>query len=204
MHKRLAWQKQDLTMRIEGYIEKYLQGRLSHAETTEKLAMQIYEKLRRQKQIPELPKLLGYGALLHDIGMCISPLEHNKIGANIIIRDGIEGLSEDEVYVVACLVRYHRGGTPKKTHKKYSVLNKDLQNTVKIYSSIIRLADALDWKHKNFIDNIDIKIDKNNAVLTLHGKTDIIMKSGFLKFFGKKKEYFEKVFKLSLTLKTSD
>lgn len=186
-------------MEFNTYLKTYLdKERLEHSKKVEKLALKIADCL----DIGCNTRLLSYGAMLHDIGMFQDAEAHNKIGANIIIEQGVDGLSEEETLVVACLVRYHRGSDPKISHSRFAKLNKGLQKSTAILSAILRLADGLDWKHKNFVQDIDIEFMDKKAFLTLYSNSPIITKTGFLKFFAKKKGLFEKVFDLKLSIKT--
>lgn len=190
-------------MDFDEYKKHYLKERYPHAKQVEKLSLRFFEELQTilPEKSAEFVHLLKYGALLHDVGMEIDEKNHNKLGARLILENGISGLNEEETALVAAIVRYHRGSMPKSTHRRFSALSKDKQRIVRAFSSIIRLADALDYKHENLVLDIDLKIDFSILLLTLKTDSNIMLRSGFLKFFRKKKELFEKTFKLTVQIK---
>ena len=48
---------------------------------------------------------------------------------------------------MALVARYHRRGTPKRSHEEYAQLPGDLRRTVRMLASILRVAESLDRSH---------------------------------------------------------
>jgi len=56
-------------------------------------------------------------------------------------------LTSEERRVVASIARYHRKGLPKQKHYNLFTLNRKTVDTIAALSSILRVADALDYLH---------------------------------------------------------
>jgi exopolyphosphatase/guanosine-5'-triphosphate,3'-diphosphate pyrophosphatase len=141
--------------------------------------------------------------MLHDIGTFLkSDKPHNKRGAKIILENKIDGLDNNQNLIVANIVRFHRGSAPKKDKQKiFSELDKESRRIVKIFSSIVRIADALDWGHLSFCENIHLTYDNCREALTMSVNSNIILNVGFNEVFEKKKKLFEKIFEAKLSIK---
>ena len=66
---------------------------------------------------------LEFASLLHDIGNHISYERHNRHSYYLIKNGDLRGFEPEEIEVIALLTRYHRRGTPKKSHAGYSDLS---------------------------------------------------------------------------------
>ncbi len=148
--------------------------------------------------------LLLLGAQLHDIGTFSKRHKpHNKTGAKIILENKIDGLNDTQNLIVANIVRFHRGKIPKSGKQKiFKKLDKDAQKTARIFSSMVRVADALDWGHCSFCEDIHLTYDNLFRALTINVNSNIILNVGFNEVFAKKKKFFEKLFKVKLSAKT--
>ena len=200
-------------MKVEEYLKNYLPSKkdLEHAKYVEQISLKIYRDLLKifpnnsLLYFKNAEKLISYSALLHDIGAFLSTSlfkAHNKIGAKLILENKIDDLSNEEVIITALCVRYHRGSKPKEyKHKKFNALSEKNKNIVKVISSIIRLADSLDFSHMQNAQNIILAYDFANSLLTLNPKINIIFNKGIKGAFNKKKTLFEDVFKVKICLK---
>ena len=198
-------------MKVEEFLKNYLTSKsdLEHAKHTKEISLEIYFNLKEifpnnhLLNFENAEKLISYSALLHDIGtnLSISLLKpHNKVSAKLILENKIDDLTIEQTKIVALSARYHRGSKPKEKHKHYSPLNQKEKNTVKVISSILRLADSLDCKHLQNVQNIMLTYDFNKAVLTLNPQVNIIFNKGIKRVFDKKKTLFEEVFKTKIYL----
>lgn len=198
-------------MKLEEFLKNYLTSKndLEHATHTKDMSLEIYSNLKKIfpnnhiLDFENAEKLISYSALLHDIGtnLSISLLKpHNKIGAKLILENKIDDLTIEQTKIVALSVRYHRGSKPKEKHRLFGSLNQKDKNTVKVVSSILRLADSLDCNHLQSAQNIVLMYDFNKAVLTLNPQVNIIFNKGIKRVFDKKKALFEEVFKTKIYL----
>ena len=56
------------------------------------------------------------------------------------------------------VVRYHRGGRPKKEHRSYASLTRPQQRTLWWLSGILRVSDALDRSHSQPISKVEVTV----------------------------------------------
>ena len=69
--------------------------------------------------------LLEVAALLHDIGLFVSLRGHHKHSMYLLQASEIFGLSRDDMQIVGNIARYHRRGTPQKSHPEFMRLDRD-------------------------------------------------------------------------------
>lgn len=196
-------------MELEDFIKNYLsQSSLKdHSKVVCNLSLKLFHKLK--EYFPELKefcskenlKLLEYGAILHDIGVMFEKKmdrSHHKIGRDLILENKISGLNDRENLIVANIVRYHRRALPACAHKYYEMLNNKEKRMVDIFSSIVRLSDALDYNHFNLIDDFSLQYDENERILTLYLSINIMLNIGFEEILNKKKEFLEKTLNIKV------
>lgn len=194
-------------MKIDDYVSNYLNKKsdVEHALYVEKLAVGLYNGLldvfsEKLKPLEKQLYLLQIAAKLHDIGNFFgnNNVPHNKAGAKIVIENKIDGLNEVETLIVANLIRYHRGKNPKESHKLYSKLSEENKNVVRIFSSILKIADVLDYEHFSLVENV--KCTKNLNILTLQITPNPLKHMGFEQSFNKKKGLFEEIFMVDVEI----
>ncbi|WP_165394868.1 Ppx/GppA phosphatase family protein [Methanofollis fontis] len=120
-------------------------------------------------------ELLEYAALLHDAGTLISFRGHQNHSCYIIENASLPGLSRREVRIIAQTARFHRKKPPtKKVLEAAGVAGGDAR-TVRILSSILRIAENLDRSHRGFVR--DAVFEKNGnmfrIVVTPGGECDL-------------------------------
>ena len=195
-------------MQIGEYTKNYYKSSslIEHTKQVEKFAAEILEKIVENQEFEYLKatnKLLSAGSILHDIGNIIQEEiggKHNKIGAKLILENGIEGFNSEETKIIACLVRYHRGKKPKEKHKIYSSLNENSKVIAKGLSGILQIADMLDFEHFCFVEKIEINFDFKNNIFEIKTIPEISKINGFEEVFEKKKALFEEFFKVELRI----
>ena len=110
-------------------------------------------------------EFLKTASLLHDIGYFIEAKGHNKHSMHLIIENGLDGFTEKETKIIACIARYHRGSLPDKNeHEYYKNLEKSERKMVKRLGGILKLADGLNKEHERIIENIKIEYDFSNSI----------------------------------------
>lgn len=197
-------------MKIEEIIKKYGKDK-DHAYNVAKISVLLFQKLKIL--FPHLLKydnkkdlnLLKNGALLHDIGIFFEKIydkEHHKAGAKFILENKPDDVEDNELIILCCLIRYHRKNLPdKKKHKLYALLNKEDKLKLDYLAPIIRLADSLDTGHLNLISDVNFEYSKKLNILTLKPKVNIMLNTSILSAANRKKDFFEKVFKVKLKIK---
>ncbi len=117
----------------------------------------------------EARELLWVSAILHNCGLYISHAAHHKHSYYLIRNAELLGFTELELDLVANIARYHRRSKPKKKHEAYSKLpNKAYQLMVKQLSAILRIAVALDRRHKGAITSIQCEFKPKEKQIVLN------------------------------------
>lgn len=138
-----------------------------HAIKVERVAMLIFEEVSKKlfEMSAKEREFLKTASLLHDIGYFIEAKGHNKHSMHLIIENGLDGFTEKETKIIACIARYHRGSLPDKNeHEYYKNLEKSERKIVKRLGGILKLADGLNKEHERIIENIKIEYDFSNNV----------------------------------------
>ncbi len=138
-----------------------------HAIEVERIAMLIFEEVSKKlfEMSAKEREFLKTASLLHDIGYSIEAKGHNKHSMHLIIENGLDGFTEKETKIIACIARYHRGSLPDKNeHEYYKNLEKSERKIVKRLGGILKLADGLNKEHERIIENIKIEYDFSNSI----------------------------------------
>lgn len=138
-----------------------------HAIEVERVAMLIFEEVSKKlfEMSAKEREFLKTASLLHDIGYFIEAKGHNKHSMHLIIENGLDGFTEKETKIIACIARYHRGSLPDKNEQEYyKNLEKSERKIVKRLGGILKLADGLNKEHERIIENIKIEYDFSNNV----------------------------------------
>lgn len=143
----------NLIIKTEKTLEKY-NADIEHAKEVANYSKMIFEALKNafESYSEKEEEYLILASLLHDIGYFVEKKSHHKHTLKLILDDGIENYTKEEVLIIANIARYHRQSIPNTdTHEMYKILPVEKQHIVKKLSSILRLADGLDKPHKNLI-----------------------------------------------------
>jgi exopolyphosphatase/guanosine-5'-triphosphate,3'-diphosphate pyrophosphatase len=131
-----------------------------HAQQVARLALGIFDATRKSHELGQREReWLEYGALLHDIGTHISYDAHHKHSYYLIRHGELRGFDPEEVVVIGLVARYHRLGTPKRSHEGFGTLSRPLRRTVKYLGAIVRLAEGLDRSHAQVIRGVHVSTD---------------------------------------------
>jgi exopolyphosphatase / guanosine-5'-triphosphate,3'-diphosphate pyrophosphatase len=133
-----------------------------HSLQIARLAEAVFDAVAPKYKLDRSHRLLlSAAALLHDIGYYISHEDHHKHSAYLIRNSEFTGFTQEQRNVIAAVARYHRGALPKEKHREMSELNANLQDVVMKLGGILRLADALDRRYDNRIENL--RVEMTNA-----------------------------------------
>ena len=139
-----------------------------HAQQVVRLALAIFDQTRTVHGLTDREReWLEFAALLHDIGSLISYERHHRHSYYLIRNGDLRGFDPDEIEVVALVTRYHRRGTPKRSHEEYSRLPSPLRKTVRTLASILRVAESLDRSHTQTIAGLDFRDRGADALLQI-------------------------------------
>jgi exopolyphosphatase/guanosine-5'-triphosphate,3'-diphosphate pyrophosphatase len=144
-----------------------------HAQQVARLALAIFDQTRAlHGRTDREREWLEYAALMHDLGVHISYPRHHKHSYYLIKNGDLRGFDPLEIEVIALVARYHRSGTPKKSHQDYSRLPADLRRIVRLLSSILRLAESLDRSHAQVVSGLELRDRGDDFLLQLQARDD--------------------------------
>jgi exopolyphosphatase/guanosine-5'-triphosphate,3'-diphosphate pyrophosphatase len=170
----------------------------SHARLTCRLAARLFDQSGTLHKLDDTNKmLLEVGALLHDIGHFVNPMDHDRHGYYLLHVSPLIGLSQREQEIVANLVRYHRQPSPASTDEDFqTLLRKDRLIIIKL-SALLCLADSLDINHMEDVIDVTLRETISGWRLKISGKSDpMLVHWGF----NKCKSQFREVFGVNLEL----
>ena len=144
-----------------------------HARQVARLALALFDQTRAIHGLTDREReWLEYAALMHDLGVHISYPRHHRHSYYLIKNGDLRGFHPDEIEVMALIARYHRRGTPKKSHEEYAQLPSDLRRTVRLLSSILRVAESLDRSHAQVISGLELRDRGDDVLVQLHTTND--------------------------------
>lgn len=143
---------------------KASEGDYLHMVQVARLALQLFDELRElHREDPRARAILEAAALLHDIGFSVSEQAHHKHSRDAILQMPLPGFSRVEQQAIACIARYHRGAVPNKKHRVFSDLPKEMRQTVRHLSALLRVADGLDRSHQCNVRQIRCALGKTEV-----------------------------------------
>jgi exopolyphosphatase/guanosine-5'-triphosphate,3'-diphosphate pyrophosphatase len=144
-----------------------------HARHVARLALAIFDQTREFHGLSDREReWLEFAALLHDVGANISFARHHRHSHYLIKNGDLRGFHPDEIDAMALVARYHRRGTPQKTDDDYAHLPGPVRRTVRVLSSILRVAESLDRSHGQVISGLELRDDDGRVELHLHARSD--------------------------------
>lgn len=144
-----------------------------HADHVAQFAQQLFRELKTLHGLDSRYELvLRVAAILHEVGMFISPREHHKHSLYILMQTEIFGLSTSERELVALLARYHRRYNPERNHPHFSDLDREERMVVFKLAALLRIADALDRSHAQRIKNVVIRPEGSRLTILTPGVED--------------------------------
>jgi len=67
------------------------------------------------------------------------------------------GVPPADQVVIANVARYHRGAPPRKKHRNYGALDRELRARVRRLAAILRVADGLDRGHTGAVKTLRVR-----------------------------------------------
>src|SRR5262245_36724600 len=144
-----------------------------HAKQVTRLALALFDQTRAIHGLTDREReWLEYAALMHDLGVHISYPRHHRHSYYLIKNGDLRGFHPDEIEVIGLIARYHRRGTPKRSHQEYAQLPTPLRRAVRMLASILRVAESLDRSHAQVISGLELRDRGDDALLQLHTDGD--------------------------------
>jgi exopolyphosphatase/guanosine-5'-triphosphate,3'-diphosphate pyrophosphatase len=181
---------------LEQVCQKYLYD-APHAQHVSQLALNIFYQVQELHHLPEkYAGVLHAAAMLHDIGLFIAHPKHHKHSYYLIKSSGLNSFNKLDLDLIANVARYHRKAHPSQKHLAFSQLSPNNQNSVRVLSAILRIADAFDYKHEQRVKAVSCGLAKSKKLI-LSGTADSNLQDE-IKWVMKKGELFQEVFNLDL------
>lgn len=141
------------------------------------LSLQVFDGLQSWHQLTDLDRLiLEAAASLHDIGWKISGEEgrgHHKASARLIREFGWGDVPPDVVELIAQVARYHRKSTPTHEHEEFAALTPEQQRRVSILAAMLRIGDALDRRHRQFVRRASVVLGSGMLEIGAHSPREV-------------------------------
>ncbi|HEY7399784.1 MAG TPA: Ppx/GppA phosphatase family protein [Actinomycetota bacterium] len=145
----------------------------AHARGVRAIALLLFDETRRLHRLGDREReLLAHAAILHDIGVRVSPDHHHKHGAYLIDHAGLRGFSPDEVAIMSSLVRFHRGGSPKSSFSSFAALADDDRHAASVLIGLLRIAHALRRGGDFDVEAIDVTARKGILSIGVRGSSN--------------------------------
>lgn len=131
-----------------------------HARNAERLTLELFDSARAAglHNYGEWEReLLGYAALLHDIGSFLSYTNHHVHSYYLITNADLLGFYKAELEIMALAALFHRKSLPSAKHHAYAALDRDARKLVAFLSLLIRLAESLDRSHQRVVQHAQLR-----------------------------------------------
>ncbi len=116
----------------------------AHCRKVAELSLSLFDQLASLHHYgPWERELLGYAALIHDIGVAIGYYDHHKHGEYLIHNGALLGFSHRETVLIAALVRNHRKGFADASAYA-GLLQPDDELRIARLSALLRIAEYLE------------------------------------------------------------
>lgn len=184
--------EQDIITCARGISKRYM-GSKRRAETLEKIALTIFDSMKKIHGMgPRERLLLRIATLLHDCGKYISMLSLAECSYAIIMATEIIGLSHREREIIANVVKFnHMEFDYGMEAEQGGAMDREEYLTIAKLAAILRLSNALDRSHKQRCRDIRAVVKDGQLVLTVSAVEDITLEKGL---FEHRADFFEEVY----------
>ena len=169
-----------------------------HARQVARLSLRIFDDLESLHGLGTTERFwLHLAALLHDIGWSQGGRAHHKASADMIMDSQELPFGARRRLMVANIARYHRKALPSDKHPLFATLNGDDQQRVRILAGLLRVADALDLRHRELVRDLECKATAKTLRLTCQASAPM---AGENQQVHKKADLIELIFGLGIRL----
>src|SRR6188508_546212 len=145
----------------------------AHARHVSQLALSVFDQTRAVHKLADREReWLEYAALLHDAGVHISYERHHRHSYYLIKNGDLRGFDPEEIEIIALIARYHRQGTPKKSHEGYADLKGPERRVVRLLSAFVRVAEGLDRSHAQVVGDVKVSADGDGLLVRIDVRGD--------------------------------
>ncbi len=174
-------------------ISKRYMGSRRRGETLEKIALTIYDSMRKVHGLGRRERLLlQLATILHDCGKYVSLTNLGECSYSIIMSTEIIGLSHIEREIVANTVKYNHMDFDYYEMIGQTVdLDNDAYLKIAKLTAILKVANGLDRSHKQKFKDVKTALKEEELVITIDTPVDITLEKGL---FYRRADFFEEVY----------
>lgn len=182
-----------------GNISKRYMGNRKRSETLEKIALTIFDSMKKVHGLGRRERLLlQLATLMHDCGKYINMSDLAECCYNIIASTEMIGLSHKEREMVARVVKYNHTEFPYYKGHMNTMFEKQEYLVVAKLTAILRVANGLDRSHRQKFRNIKARLAEDELIITVDTLEDITLERGMLYA---RADFFEEVFSVRPVIK---
>lgn len=184
--------EQDIIACAQNISKRYM-GSKRRSETLEKIALTIYDSMKKVHGLGKRERLLlQLATILHDCGKYISLTNLGECSYNIIMSTEMIGLSHLEREIVANTVKYnHMDFDYYEMIGQNFNLDKEAYLKIAKLTAILKIANGLDRSHKQKFKDIKTSLQEEELIITIDASVDITLEKGL---FYKRAEFFTEVY----------
>jgi putative phosphoesterase len=195
--RKALWKRRSTIRKVRDIAKNYFPDE-SHADQDRKLALMMFSRTKRMQSLgPKERYWLECAAILHDIGRSRGDKRHHRHSLGLILNDPALPFTQRERYIIGSIARYHRKALPNRKHFNLRPLSRTEREKVAVLSSILRVADALDYSHRSVVKKVNLKSLADRMALECFFSGQHYLEDQSVK---KRKDLFEKVFKKNLAI----
>ena len=116
-------------------------------------------------------ELLGYGALLHDIGVAVDYYDHHKHSSYLVLNSVLQGFTHREIVLLALITRFHRKGDVV-LEPFTQILAPDDTERISRLSALLRIAEYLEHSKSQIVRNVHVDIAEDKIEIAVQSAGD--------------------------------
>jgi exopolyphosphatase / guanosine-5'-triphosphate,3'-diphosphate pyrophosphatase len=145
---------------------------VTHSEKVRELSLSLFDQLMPLHGYGAWEReLLGYAAILHDIGVVIGYYDHHKHSAYLVLNSSLLGFSHREIAILAYLVRNHRKGLADTSELAATLLLDDPDRIARL-SALLRIAEFLERSKSQVVQRLRISIAADEITIAVEASGD--------------------------------
>ncbi len=187
-HKQIESERDDAILAMC----KHYRVDLKMAEQVRRLAVQLFNELRRVHALPpEYEGWLSAAARLHEAGKFINRNGRHRHTYYLIANSEIFGFTPEQRHIIAAIARYLGKTRPNPADGPMKALNSADEELVPKAVALLRLAKAMSHGKDGSIINVAAEVHRERAMLKLAAKDSADLEVWML---SKERAYFREVF----------
>ena len=149
---------------LEQVCQKYSYD-VAHSRHVSQIALSLFYQLQPLHKLAErYAGILHAAAMLHDIGLFIGDGKHHKHSYYLIKSSGMKSFNKLDLELVGNMARYQKKPHQSQKHLEFSQLAPADQDVVRKLSSLVRVADALDFRREQRVESVSCALGKDRML----------------------------------------